>query len=175
MIISEIDLFKGIGFEVMNKISEICSEVSYSKGIVLFGINERAENLYILVEGTVYLEVRNGGTLTYSLNESGEVFGWSSMFEAGRYTASAVCATDLKVVKINKDKMNRIFSMHPEVGIKILRRLGNVFSKRLANAYHDLLTTRSALGPPVWMNDNVIPGLKEEPFFEAQDSWHNYF
>ncbi len=176
MIISEIDLFKGIDFDVMNKIASICSEESYSKGIVLFRNGEKAEALYIIVEGTVHLEVRNGGRISYSMNEPGEVFGWSSMFESGRYTASGICATDLKAVKIERDKINKIFSKHPDAGMKFLRRLGNVFSKRLSNAYRDLLSTRSTVsGPSIWMNDNIIPSVPEAPFFEVPDNWQAYF
>ncbi|MBC2714457.1 MAG: cyclic nucleotide-binding domain-containing protein [Desulfobacteraceae bacterium] len=173
MIISEIELFKGIDFEVMNKIAKICSEESYSKGIVLFRNNEKAESLYIIIEGTVYLEVKNGGTITYSLNDPGEVFGWSSMFESGRYTATGICATDLKVVKIERNRINKIFSIHPDAGIKILRRLGTVFSNRLSNAYRDLLSARSSVsGPAIWMNENIISNAPEEPFFDVPDNWH---
>ena len=48
MNILEIELFKGIDYDVMNKIAAICSEESYSKGIVLFRDGEKAEVLYIL-------------------------------------------------------------------------------------------------------------------------------
>lgn len=173
MIINEIELFKGIDFEVMNKIAKICSEESYSKGIVLFNNNEKAEALYIIIEGTVHLEVKNGGTITYSLNDPGEVFGWSSMFESGRYTATGICATDLKVVKIERNRINKIFNIHPGAGIKILRRLGTVSSNRLSNAYRDLLSVQGTVsGPAIWKNENIISNAPEEPSFDVPDTWH---
>jgi len=173
MIISEIELFRGIDYEVMNKIASICSEESYSKGIVLFNNDDKAEALYIIMEGTVHLEVKNGGTITYSMNEPGDVFGWSSMFESGRYTAAGICATDLKTVKIEKIKINKIFSKHPDAGIKVLRRLGSVFSKRLSNAYLDLLSVRStASDPGIWMHENVISNAPEESVSDVPDRWH---
>ena len=67
------------------------------------------------------------------------MFGWSSMLENGRYTASVICATDLKAVKIEKKKLDRIFKLHPDVGLKIIKRLAAVFTRRLSNAYHGLL------------------------------------
>jgi CRP/FNR family cyclic AMP-dependent transcriptional regulator len=176
MNIREIELFKGIDYDVMNKIAKICSEESYSKGIVLFRDGDKAEALYILIEGTVHLEVKNGGVLTYRMNEPGAIFGWSSMFESGQYTASGICATDLKVIKIQRDKINKIFSEHPDAGMKILRRLGTVFSTRLSNAYRDLLSARSADSvPSVWMHENVIVNPPAEPFFEAPENWHAHF
>jgi CRP-like cAMP-binding protein len=140
MIIKEIELFKGIDNEVMNAIADICSEKSYANGTVLFEKNEEANRLYILVEGTVKLRITNGGTLTYSLSDQGDIFGWSCMVESGHYTASGVCATDLKALEIRREAMDKIFDAHPHAGIKILKRLAGVFSKRISNSYQDLLS-----------------------------------
>ena len=142
MIVKEIEIFKGIEPEVMNQIADICSEENYSKDFVLFKKGEKAENLYILEEGSVHLVIENGGTITYTLNEQGQVFGWSSMVEFGQYTASGICATDLKVLKIEKDRLDKIFSQYPDAGLRILKRLAAVISQRLTNAYNDLLSAR---------------------------------
>jgi len=142
MIVKEIDLFKGIDFNVMNKIADICTEENYAKDTVLFKKDDEAECLYILEEGTVNLVIQNGGTLTFNLTESGEIFGWSSMVESAVYTASCICGTDIKAVKIERKKLDKIFNLHPDVGLKILKRLGGVFSKRISSVYQDLLSAR---------------------------------
>jgi CRP-like cAMP-binding protein len=143
MILKEIELFEGIDFEVMNEIAGICSEENYSKDTTIFEKDEEAKCLYILLEGTAYLVLKNGGSITYYLKEPGDVFGWSSMLEHGHYTASGICASDLKAVKIEKDKLIKIFKNHPDVGFKVLQRLAGVISTRLSNAYRDLLSSRS--------------------------------
>ncbi len=142
MIVKEIDLFRGIDPEVMEEIANICSEEKYTKDTVLFEKGEEAESLYILEQGTLNLVIKNGGSLIYGLTEPGEVFGWSSLVESGLYTASGVCATDTKVVKIEREKIERVFDRHPEVGFKVLKRLAGVISQRLSNAYRDLLSAR---------------------------------
>jgi CRP-like cAMP-binding protein len=143
MILKEIELFEGVDFEVMNEIAGICSEENYSKGTTIFERDEQAKCLYILLEGKVYLVIKNGGSITYSLTEPGDVFGWSSMLEHGRYTASGICSTDLKAAKIEKEKLIKIFKNHPDDGFKVLQRLAGVISRRLSNAYRDLLSARS--------------------------------
>jgi CRP-like cAMP-binding protein len=148
MILKEIELFEGVDFEVMNEITGICSEESYSKDAILFEKDEEAKCLYILLEGTVKLVIKNGGSITFSLTEPGDVFGWSSMLENAKYTASGICATDLKVVKIEKGKLIRILKNRPEVGFKVLQRLAGVISRRLSNAYRDLLSARSTDSTP---------------------------
>jgi CRP-like cAMP-binding protein len=146
MIVKEIELFKDIDYAVINKM--ICVEENYSKDTVLFEKGQDATFLYILVAGTINLVIQNGGSLTYTLTEPGEVFGWSSMVESGQYTASGVCATDVKAVKIEKEMLDKIFSIHPEAGLKILKRLAGVVSRRLSNAYRDLLSARRTDATP---------------------------
>ena len=140
MVLSEIDFFQGIDSEVMTKITAVSKKEEHPKDTVLFKKDDEAESLFILEEGTVNLVIQNGGTLSTPLTESGEIFGWSSMVEGGLYTSSGVCATDSKIVKIDRDDLEEIFDQRPDVGLKILKRLGAVFSKRLTRAYHDLLS-----------------------------------
>ena len=143
MIVKEIDLFRGIDPKVMNEIVDICSEESHAKDTVIFKKGEEADCLYILEEGSINLVIENGGTLVFSLTEPGEVFGWSSMIESGLYTASGICTTDLKVVKIEREKLDKIFNLHPDVGLNVLKKLAGVISQRLSNSYRDLLSARS--------------------------------
>jgi len=109
---------------------------------VLFEKGEKAESLYILEQGTLNLLIKNGGSLIFSLTEPGEVFGWSSLVESGLYTASGICATDIKVVKIEREKLEGVFDRHPAVGLKVLKRLTGIISQRLSNAYRELLSAR---------------------------------
>jgi len=143
MILEEADLFKEIDPGVMNEIVNICSEENYTKDTVLFRKGEEADSLYILEEGSVKLVIKDRGTITFALDQSGEVFGWSSMIESGHYTSTGVCATDSKVLKIDRDKLNRIFDRHPDVGLEVLKRLAAVISRRLTHAYQDLLSART--------------------------------
>ena len=140
MIVKEIELFKGIDVDVINEIAGICAEETYSKDTLLCEKGQKANFMYILEEGTVNQVIKNGGTIVYKHSDPGLVLGWSAMIESGVYTASAVCATDIKVLKMDKQRLNIIFDQHPKAGLIILRRLGRVVAQRLGNAYRDLLS-----------------------------------
>jgi CRP-like cAMP-binding protein len=148
IIIKEIELFKGIDQQVMNDIADICIEKSYAKETVIFEKDEEAKRLYILEEGIVKLKIQNGGTITYSLTDLGDIFGWSCMLESGRYTASAVCATEIKTIEIKREALDKILDLYPHAGITILKRLAGVFSKRIQSAYQDLLSARRTATSP---------------------------
>ncbi|MBW2000800.1 MAG: Crp/Fnr family transcriptional regulator [Deltaproteobacteria bacterium] len=140
MIIREIELFKGIDTDVMNKIAAIGVSETHPKGTVLFERGDEADRLYILEEGNVNLMVTNGGTLSFSLTEPGSVFGWSAMVEPGKYTASCICGLDSKVIMIERDKLDKIFDEHPKEGLKVMKRLGAIFSERLTTSYRNYLS-----------------------------------
>ncbi len=150
MIIQDIDLLKGVDRKVADQIASISSEESYTSDTVLFQKGENAGNLYVLKEGKVDLVIKNGGSIFYTLTEPGDVFGWSSMVESGEYSATAVSVTDLKVLRIEREKLEKIFSLHPKDGLIILKRLAGIISKRLANAYKELLNARKQDTTPAY-------------------------
>lgn len=139
MIVQDTYLFKGVDRKVMDEITSISSEENYERNTVLFRKGENAGNLYILKEGKVELVIKDGGSVVYILTEPGEVFGWSSMVESGEYTATAVSLTDMKVWRIEREKLEKIFSLHPKEGLIILKRLAGIIMKRLTYAYKELL------------------------------------
>jgi CRP-like cAMP-binding protein len=140
MIVQDTYLFKGVDRKVMDEIASISLEENYERNTVLFRKGENAGNLYILKEGKVELVIKDGGSVVYILTEPGEVFGWSSMVESGEYSATAVSLTDMKVWRIEREKLEKIFSLHPKDGLIVLKRLAGIIMKRLAYAYKELLS-----------------------------------
>jgi len=142
MNINEIVLFQGFDSSVIKEIEEICLEKKYTKNTLLFKKDAKADCLYILEAGTINLVIKNRGTLVYSLSKPGDVFGWSSLVDPGTYTADGICFTDVKALKIEREKLFQVFERHPGAGLKVLGRLGSIFAHRLSNAYRDLLSAR---------------------------------
>ena len=138
MHITESDLFYGLDLNVMSKIADICSEEQYADGTVLFKEGENADNLYILEEGIADLLI-DKDTFIYSLTEQSDIFGWSSLVESAQYTATAVCMTDVKVLKIPTKTLQRIFDENPEIGNVVFRRLAGIFNKRMTKTYRKFL------------------------------------
>ena len=138
MHITESDLFYGLDLNVMSKIADICSEEQYADGTVLFKEGENANNLYILEEGIADLLI-DKDTFIYSLTEQSDIFGWSSLVESAQYTATAVCMTDVKVLKIPTKTLQRIFDENPEIGNVVFRRLAGIFNKRMTKTYRKFL------------------------------------
>jgi CRP-like cAMP-binding protein len=142
MHITEMDLFTGLDLNVMGEIADVCCvEESFTKGTVIFKEGDDAKFLYILVNGTVDLKIK-GETTVYSLTEQSDIFGWSSMVENAQYTATAACSNDIRAIKIDTRKLNRLFNENPIFGLTVYRRLCGVFNLRLSNIYRRFLSVK---------------------------------
>jgi CRP-like cAMP-binding protein len=142
MHITEMDLFTGLDLNVMGEIADACCvEENFTKGTVIFKEGDEAKFLYILVDGAVDLKIRDETTV-YSLKEQSDIFGWSSMVENTQYTATAFCSMDIKIIKIDTRKLNRLFNENPIFGLTVYRRLCGVFNKRLASIYKRFLSVK---------------------------------
>jgi CRP-like cAMP-binding protein len=140
MHITEMDLFTGLNLTVMAEIVDTCAiEETMSANTVVFREGDAARHLFILGVGSVDLKIA-GDTTVYSLGEPGDVFGWSSMVLDASYTATAVCRTAIKAIRIDTRKLNRIFDANPMIGLTVYRRLSQAFNTRLACIYQRFLS-----------------------------------
>ena len=138
--ITEMDLFKDLDLKVMREIADAaCTESSYDKGTVIFSEGDSANSLFILYDGIVDLKI-GGEKTVYSLTENSDIFGWSSLVENAKYTASAVAKTDIQTIKIDAFKLSRVFKTNPLFGLEVYQRLSAVFNKRLASIYGRFLS-----------------------------------
>ena len=156
MLFHEAELFKEMSQEVIKEIDSVMTEESYEGGTSLFREGDPASNFYILGAGKVRLTIGEEGYMTHVVSNPGEVFGWSSLLQDGFYTASAECSVPTKVLRIEREKLNKIFESHPLIGMSFFRRLAGVVGKRLSNSYRSLLAAHKEVGPSTY-------GISEEP------------
>ncbi len=135
MIIQEADLFKELSQEIRNEISEIMVEESYEKGASIFKAGEPANSFYLIVDGRVRLSVGTEAQIDYTASVPGEAFGWTGMVDRPTYVATAECLTPCKVVKIEKEKLDRILKKDLGSGMIFFKRLAGAVVQRLIDNY----------------------------------------
>jgi CRP-like cAMP-binding protein len=139
MFIQEVELFKGIPSHIIDEIAELAAEESHPAGHVLFREGDFADYLYILQEGELDLTIKKGKQLSFPVDETGSVFGWSSLVEPNLYTAKAECVKESRVIKIDADRLMRVFQKHPAEGLTIMKRLAGVIATRLIKSYKEFI------------------------------------
>jgi CRP-like cAMP-binding protein len=139
MNIREIQFFNEIETDVVREIENSCTIEAFGKDSIIFNKGSRADFLYILDEGNISLLVKDKGMTICNLTEPGEVFGWSAIVEQGIYTASSVCTSETRVLKISREKIEDIFNRYPKAAVTFYRRLGSLYSKRMSKALEETL------------------------------------
>lgn len=138
MFMIEAGLFKGIASHIINEIAGIATEESYPAGHVIFEKDDIADYLYILEEGEVKITFPGKNPVTFQVEKSGHMLGWSAMMDPSIYTAKGECVKESKLIKIDGGRLTRIFENHPSEGLLVIRRLAGVISARLINCYQEI-------------------------------------
>ena len=142
MFFQEVELFQGIPSHIIDEISELVIQESHKAGEILFKEGDFADYLYILEEGEIELAIKGDKQLSFSMDKTGSIFGWSALVEPRRYTATSECVKDSKVIKVDADRLMSTFQKHPAEGLAIMRRLAGVVAERLMKSYQELIIAR---------------------------------
>jgi len=143
-------LLQGIGDKARAEIARIAVEEVHHPGAFLFNAGDPADYLYILQEGRVRLSVRGTGDIAQIVSEPGDALGWSSMVENDNYTASAECLLSVRVLKLDRNRLMRVFEADPAAGMLFFRRLVQLVARRLVASYGATLSVHGQRDPRSW-------------------------
>jgi CRP-like cAMP-binding protein len=147
MLIKEIDIFTGMNIEVIDEIFKISVVETYSEGSILFKQGDPAYYFYLLEDGEIRLTIGEEGRIGFTMSP-GDAFGWSSLADRDVYTATAECKLPSKLIKIETDKLDKIFQKYPSSGLIFFKRLSGVIGERLTRTYNTLLSAYKSEGQP---------------------------
>jgi hydrogenase nickel insertion protein HypA len=124
----------------LEQIASISQMRTFEKNESLFDEGQFADNLYLIVSGSVLLEVSTATTgskqiLTVS---EGELLGWSSLTDYRKYAAQAVAVTSVKVVQIDGSQLKAMCDLDPKFGYEFLRRTMIALARRLTVTWKQL-------------------------------------
>ncbi len=129
-------VFGGVSESTRAAIAAIAVEETHAAGDRLFAAGDAAQNLYILLEGRLRLStLRGGGLLSHIVSDPGAAVGWSSMAGSGTYTGSVTCTAAARLLRIDRDELNRILEADPTSGLAFYRHLAQIIGRRLVDSY----------------------------------------
>jgi CRP-like cAMP-binding protein len=123
----------GITDEHLEKLAQVARMVQTDEGKVIFREGEPASNIYLIVSGTVSLEICAPGVgcrrvLTAG---AGELLGWSPVLEQVRLTSTARAITPVKLIEINGGQIIAMCEHDTRFGYTFMRRSALALAKRL--------------------------------------------
>ena len=157
--LADMELFRDLPAEGLAAIAALCREQAFPAKTVFFALDRPADNLYLLLEGSVGLTIEPMPTsppLTISvLNARGQLFGWSAIVGPSNYTATAQAMTDVRALVLDGHALMNYLEQHPIVGVVVLKRLAQLISLRMSELRRLLTATiRDYEHPPEAQREN---------------------
>lgn len=102
------------------------SVIELKKGHVLFHEGEQTKDLYIIQTGIVKIYKESGGQrLPIALVHAGQFVGELSFFDGKPRSASAEAATDIKVIRLEPDKLDKELKKLPSWLLVLVRSIAD--------------------------------------------------
>jgi CRP-like cAMP-binding protein len=116
-------------------LAEIAEPVTLEPDQQIFGSGERSRYFYLLVSGTVSLELQTPVyTVCIHKLEAGEAFGWSALVDQP-YRAFQVRAVDrCSVVRLPGDRLLRVCAADDRLGSIVFHQVTEILARRLRAA-----------------------------------------
>ncbi len=120
--LAQIPLLRTLPAGQLRYLGECCELRAFRKGEVIFEEDRPAEHVWIVRRGSVYLMKRtpqNGLATIFTMTPDEAVCGVSA-FDHGTYSASAIAASEVQVVKIPAVVFARLLEDHPKFSTQVL-------------------------------------------------------
>ena len=134
--------FADVSDESLREVAMIAEEETYAAGTVLFREGDKADKLYILVDGEVDIQytLGTGELRTVDTLVPGELLMWSALVEPFRSTAVSTTRQDIKVITIDGERLRSLCETDHNLGYRMLISLTKLLATRLEGARVQLAT-----------------------------------
>lgn len=100
-------------------------QFDYPEGCVLFSEEQKAQGVYVIVEGLVKLSVSSseGKTLNVRVANSGEILGLTPAFGKGTHESTATTVRPTRLLFIRRDDFFDLLRRHPGIYSNVVAQL----------------------------------------------------
>ncbi len=134
--LSELDLFSSLDKSHLEKIAEVTSSRSFSRGEIIFLEDDPGDKLFILREGWVkILKISpEGKEKTLAILGPGDCLGELAILDGKGRSGIAQTLTDLETLQINSSDFSKILKESPHIALSLLP----VLTSRLRKANKEI-------------------------------------
>lgn len=136
LVLKQIDLFRSLDHQSLQRIWETAEEVDARPGEVIFYENDFGDEVYAIVNGRVDIEMTLPGgfsTEVIATLKQGEIFGEPALAGHDRRSASARARGQVHLLRWRAADLMRVVWERPQSGVKLMNQLAVVLSERLAS------------------------------------------
>ena len=133
--LQKIHVLRELPEDMLGKIGSIATLHLYSADTALFKQHERLEYFYMVLSGSVRLELVASKDITITLGvvQPGYTFGISTFIPNSKSGSTAICAEPCELIRLSGPKMTQLFEQEPELGYQFMLRVVRVFRSVLGH------------------------------------------
>lgn len=138
--LGQLEFLRGVKDEHVDELAKLGRFVDFPEGTIIFSECEPASECYLIVDGTVLLEICGafGCTPILTVGE-GELLGWSPVLGLERVTSNARTLTQTRAIEFSGRQILTLCEQHPKFGYQFMRCTALALSKRLTATRLQLL------------------------------------
>ena len=126
-------LFESLNVDEMNQLSTFSSVKEFKANETIFEYNKPSSHFFMLMEGSVYLQLPvKPQDLRFAISkvEKGELFGISSLLKSEKYTSTAQCHQNTKVLSVEAKPFRKLLELNCPAGMDIINQVAQIYFTR---------------------------------------------
>lgn len=130
-LISSVSLFQGVGTKLISELEQQMEWIFLPGGETLMRQGDKADGMYVVVNGSLVYEVRNdqGQVVSTGSFSKGDIIGEMALLTGEPRTATVVATLSCEIVKISTVAFETVFSKHPPSMLAITKLIADRFTK----------------------------------------------
>lgn len=126
-------VFQSIDAEHLKELAAFAKLEEYPAGAVIFRDGEQANRFYVVVGGSVGLEItsQDGAAKRIFTVDHGELLGWSPILDSGVMKAGARSLSKTTMVSFDAAKTRALLEQTPKLAASMLRQVARALAERL--------------------------------------------
>lgn len=154
-LLAEVPLFERFDEEERQLLASRLEEVRYAPGELVFRRGDPGDAIFIVAAGEVeiFLDDSLGERIVFETVRAGDFFGELSLLDGDPRSASAIALSATKALKVDRDDLAHLFSLHPTAAMDVLAVIG----KRLREADRLLGVRANRSSPNQRVAERVTP------------------
>jgi CRP/FNR family cyclic AMP-dependent transcriptional regulator len=143
-ILKRTDIFYDLDEEQLKMVAELCHEVHYHTGEMVFHEQSASDDLYVIARGEIEILVDPSiieaapvtpRPVTIATMRAGQAFGEIALVDQGLRSAGArAAAKDTRLLVIPRAKLLRLCDQYPELGYRVMRNLAADLALKMRGA-----------------------------------------
>ena len=129
----KIHILEDMPNEMLDMIRSVAELKIFSADTVLFEENQELETFYMVLAGTVLLEITPSEDVFITLGtvQPGYCFGVSTFIPGARSASGAVCAESCELISCSGSMLMELFEQNTNLGYFFMHRLVRAFKNRM--------------------------------------------